>query len=234
MLVAGNVHDTISFDALYDRLMNSYSNKIKFIAADAACKTPWICKRIIEDGKIPAMPYKRPMGKLGYFRPSEYVYDEYYDCVLCPQNEILNYTTTNRDGYREFKSKGYICAQCSDKYRCTSNQKSQKTVMRHIWAKYIEMTEDWRHTKICKEIYAQRKETIERVFADAKEKYGMRFSPYRGLTQVTNWVRLKFAVMNLKKYAIHKWQDVYLQSLHNIVYRKSIRLKLQTDAFSTS
>lgn len=233
VLVAGNVHDTISFDALYDRLMNSYSNKIKFIAADAACKTPWICKRIIEDGKIPAMPYKRPMGKLGYFRPSEYVYDEYYDCVLCPQNEILNYTTTNRDGYREFKSKGYICAQCSDKYRCTSNQKSQKTVMRHIWAKYIEMTEDWRHTKICKEIYAQRKETIERVFADAKEKYGMRFSPYRGLTQVTNWVRLKFAVMNLKKYAIHKWQDVYLQSWHNIVYRKSIRLKLQTDAFST-
>ena len=30
--------------------------------------------------------------------------------------------------------------------------------------------------------------------------------PYRGLSQVTNWVRLKFATMNLKKYAIHRWK----------------------------
>ena len=35
----------------------------------------------------------------------------------------------------------------------------------------------------------------------------MRYTPYRGLTQVTNWVRLKFAAMNLKKYAIHKGNE---------------------------
>jgi hypothetical protein len=29
----------------------------------------------------------------------------------------------------------------------------------------------------------------------------MRYTPYRGLAQVSNWVRLKFAAMNLKKYA---------------------------------
>ncbi|MCM1487905.1 MAG: hypothetical protein NC203_06010, partial [Firmicutes bacterium] len=28
---------------------------------------------------------------------------------------------------------------------------------------------------------------------------------YRGLAQVGKWVRLKFAAMNLKKYAIHRW-----------------------------
>ncbi len=52
-----------------------------------------------------------------------------------------------------------------------------------------------------------RKETIERVFADAKEKHGMRYTRYTGLAQVTNWVRLKFAAMNLKKFAIRKWED---------------------------
>ncbi|MEE0896555.1 MAG: hypothetical protein U0L88_02860, partial [Acutalibacteraceae bacterium] len=31
-----------------------------------------------------------------------------------------------------------------------------------------------------------------------------RYTPYRGLTAVRNWVKLKFAAMNLKKYAIHK------------------------------
>lgn len=26
------------------------------------------------------------MGKDGFFRPYEFIYDEYYDSVLCPEN----------------------------------------------------------------------------------------------------------------------------------------------------
>ena len=58
-------------------------------------------------------------------------------------------------------------------------------------------------TEVGKAIYAQRKESIERVFADAKEKHGMRYTHHRGLARVTAWVRLKYAAMNLKKLA--KW-----------------------------
>ena len=50
--------------------------------------------------------------------------------------------------------------------------------------------------------YQKRKETIERVFADAKEKHAMRYTHMRGLTRVKAWVGLKFAAMNLKKMAI--------------------------------
>ena len=67
----------------------------------------------------------------------------------------------------------------------------------------MERVENYRHTPVYKELYTHRKETIERVFADAKEKHGMRYTPYRGLAQVTKWVRLKFAALNLKKLAIH-------------------------------
>ena len=28
----------------------------------------------------------------------------YDDCVICPEYQALNYSTTNRDGYREYKS----------------------------------------------------------------------------------------------------------------------------------
>ncbi len=28
----------------------------------------------------------------------KYVYDEYYDCVICPECRPLAYRTTNRDG----------------------------------------------------------------------------------------------------------------------------------------
>ena len=75
---------------------------------------------------------------------------------------------------------------------------------RHVWHDYIERAEDVRHSDIGRETCALRSQTIERVFADAKEKHVMRYTPYRGLPAVTAWVKLKFAAMNLKKFAIHK------------------------------
>ena len=205
----GNVHDSAAFDELYNRLTER-NPEIKALVADAGYKTPWISKRILDDGRIPVLPYKRPMGKEGFFPPYEYVYDEYFDCIICPENQVLSYATTNREGYREFKSKGYICEKCSARNSCTENSKSEKTVTKHIWSDYLETVEDIRHTPEYRELYERRKETIERVFADAKEKYAMRYTPYRGLTQVTNWVRLKFAAMNLKKYAVHRWKRTHL------------------------
>lgn len=58
---AGNVHGSVAFDGLYDRLTEHYL-EIQAVVADAGCKTPWICKRVIDDGRIPVLPYKRPMG----------------------------------------------------------------------------------------------------------------------------------------------------------------------------
>ena len=69
------------------------------------------------------------------------------------------------------------------------------------------MAEEIRCTFKYEALYEKRKETIERVFADAKEKHSMRYTLYRGLTQVTNWVRPKFAAMNLKKYALRIWSE---------------------------
>ena len=60
----------------------------------------------------------------------------------------------------------------------------------------------FRHSQAGKESYSLRGETIERVFADAKEKHGMRYTFHRGLVRVASWVRLKFAAMNLKRLAL--------------------------------
>ena len=84
-----------------------------------------------------------------------------------------------------------------------------KTVTRHIWKDYEELADDARYTPIYQRMYKARKETIERVFADAKEQHGLRYTRYTGLAQVTNWVKLKFAAMNLKKYAKWVWRDTY-------------------------
>ena len=107
----GNVHDSVAFDPVFERLIEHYP-EVEVVTADAGYKTPWICKQVIDSGRTPSLPYKRPMTKQGNLPWYEYVYDEYYDCVLCPQYKVLEYATTNRDGYREYKSTGYICQNC--------------------------------------------------------------------------------------------------------------------------
>jgi len=134
----------------------------------------------------------------------KYVYDEYYDCVICPEYQPLVYRTTNRDGYREYASDPKFCAQCPTRQLCTHSKNCVKTVLHHIWKDYEELADDAKYTPKYQELYSMRKQTIERVFADAKEKHGMRYTLYRGLAQVTKWVRLKFAAMNLKKLAYWK------------------------------
>ena len=54
--------------------------------------------------------------------------------------------------------------------------------------------------------YKRRKETIERVFADAKEKHGMRYTRLRSVAKITMEVTLIFACMNLKKLASRLWK----------------------------
>ena len=78
---------------------------------------------------------------------------------------------------------------------------------------YLDLVEALRKTERGKEIYAMRKETIERVFADAKEKHAMRYTHHRGLAAVTRWVRLKYATMNLKKMAIWSWNNSFFHSI---------------------
>lgn len=200
---AGNIHDSVMFDDVYEKVTSRFS-KAEMIVADAGYKTPWIAKKIIDDGRIPVMPYKRPMTKKGFFKKYDYVYDEYYDCVICPNNQILKYSTTNRDGYREYKSDAKECVNCSMCECCTNSKSSQKLVTRHVWEDYLEQVEDYRHMPKYKAIYEKRKETIERVFADAKEKHNMRYTQYRGLSKVKAEAALRFACMNLKKLA--KWK----------------------------
>jgi transposase len=207
----GNTHDSVAFDAVYDKVTEKFP-EIETVTMDSAYRTPWICKRVFGDGRRASLPYKRPMTKDGFFKKYEYVYDEYYDCIICPNNQVLKYSTTNREGYREYKSNPKVCKNCPHLQQCTHSKNCQKVVTRHIWEDWVEMADDFRHTPDGIESYARRKETIERVFADAKEKHAMRYTHMRGLTRVRSWVGLKFAAMNLKKLAT--WDA----KLHNLLH----------------
>ena len=194
----GNEHDSRTFKGLYEKLADK---GMEYCIVDAGYKTPAIAKMLLDDGVKPVFPYKRPMTKAGFFRKYEYVYDEYNDCYICPNNQILKYRTTNREGYREYKSSGETCASCPYLSQCTASREHVKTITRHVWEDYMETCEDIRLTIGMKDLYSHRKETIERIFGTAKENHGFRYTQMYGKARMIMKTALTYACMNLKKLA---------------------------------
>lgn len=212
----GNVHDSVAFFGLYSRLKCWYGETIKNHVLDAGYPTPAICKMIKDNGQVLYIPYKRPMTKKGFFKKHEYVYDEYYDCCICPGIKILNYTATTRDGKRQYKSNPEDCKKCELRDQCTKSKNHQKVVERHVWEEYKEeFMEDVRHSDEWKEIYPLRKETIERCFADGKRRHGLDYTLYTGKEAVEFHTTLLYTGMNIKKFAkyMRKLKDKYAQNV---------------------
>ena len=205
IVTPGNLHDSHLLQPLVEKVI-AHVGKPVAVAADAAYKTPAITNYLLENQMLPVLPYTRPKTKEGFFRKHEYIYDEYLNAYICPNNQLLEYTTTTKEGYRQYKSKPVVCANCPFLSQCTESKNCTKLIQRHIWEGYVEEAEHLRHHTEVKEIYAKRKETIERVFADAKEKHGMRWTTLRGLKKLSMQAMLTFAAMNLKKLATWTWQ----------------------------
>ena len=210
-VTAGNVHDSVAWDKVYDEVTGKYN--VQFVTMDAGYKTPWIAKKTLDDSKVPILPYIRYNGRQDRYKPWEYTYDPTDDTYICPQGERLRHTTTDRNGKRTYRSTPEKCKNCPCKAKCGANEKGQKVHTTHIWQEYLDIVEQLRKTERAKKIYAQRKETIERVFADAKEKHAMRYTHHRGLAAVTRWVRLKYAAMNLKKLANWSWSNSFFSQI---------------------
>lgn len=200
-----NVHDSVSFYQSFDNLTNHFNiEDIKYFVGDAAYITPHICKTIIDLEMIPAFPYTRKGYRKGYFKKYEFVYDEYNDIYICPNNkELIPSEKINKDGYLSYKAKEEYCGKCPFKEKCTKCK--YKQVLRHVWEEYKEMTNDYRHHLDVKEVYKQRPQHIERVFADGKMKYGLRKTYFRTKERVHRELTLLYACMNLKKFAYHHY-----------------------------
>src|SRR5690606_30374657 len=121
------------------------------------------------------------------------------DGYTCPNGQFLAYSTTNRLGYREYKSDPQQCRACPLRDQCTQSRNQTKVVVRHVWEAAKERIDTHRLTPTGKKIYARRKETVERSFADAKQLHGHRYARFRGLSKVQAQCLLAAACQNMKK-----------------------------------
>jgi transposase len=197
-----SVHDSVPYLARLERMRLRFDFDIAAVGLDAGYFTPPICKSLIEQNIFAVIGYRRPTHREGYFYKREYQYDPIRNGYVCPEGEFLPYRTTTRHGYREYVSQAAICTSCPSRTQCTQSRNKVKLVTRHIWQHYKEAVDANRLSAKGKKLYARRKETVERSFADAKQLHGHRYARFRGLAKVMAQALLAAACQNMKKMAM--------------------------------
>ena len=214
---AGNMHDSVAFDEVYEELIEEHEEEIANVCLDSGYNTPAICKKIDDTNKEALMPYTRPKGRKDkeIFNKKEYEYNKELDCYVCPTGEILELKTVDKQGYKIYKSDKKSCSICPLRKKCTKSKNNQKVITRHIWQDKKDEVNEKRYGELFKSEYPKRKQTVERIFADCKEQHGLRFTRVRGLEKNTKQALLIFACHNLKKMAI--WKSNKKKNKGNIV-----------------
>lgn len=201
-VTGANVHDSIPYLDRLDRQCNRFGFEVQAVGLDAGYMTAPICKGLDDREIYGVIGYRRPTHREGYLRKRDFHYDAHQDGYRCPGGQLLSYRTTNREGYREYRSDPQLCRSCPLLGPCTQNAQNIKTVTRHVWEVSRERIDAHRLTDEGRRLYKRRKETIERSFADAKQLHGHRYMRMRGLLRAQEQCLLSAACQNMKKMAL--------------------------------
>jgi len=199
----GNIHDSIVYLGRLDRQRARFGLDVKAVGLDAGYATAGIAKGLEDRAILGVTGYRNPTPpRAGMMRKRAFVYDHGNDAYVCPEGRSLSYATTDRDGYRHYRSDPEVCRTCPLLASCTSNAKAERTITRHVWQDARDRADAHRLTPWGKAVYKRRKETVERSFADAKQLFGHRYARFRGLARVAAQCLLAAAAQNIKKIAM--------------------------------
>ena len=197
----GNVNDVEPYIDRLKEQISKFGFKVETVGLDAGYNVANICKKLHGLEINGAMGYRRGCQQKGKYGKWKFAYLKEWDVYICPERNYLEYVTTDRDGYREYKAKNERCKNCQRREECLSAKQTRKSIRRHIWEDYKDICYEFTKTDVGKEIYARRKETIERSFADSKELHGLRYCRMRGREKVSEQCLLTAAAQNIKRIA---------------------------------
>lgn len=211
----GNMHDAKAFLPFFEKRLLKYLPKV--ICADAGYANNLIAYNVQNKGIELLIPYIRPKGKTQQFNKKLFDYYIEIDSYICPSRKQLVPWNINKNGYIEYKIHRDECSGCIYQKECLKNY-AFKTIRRHIYEDCLDKAKEYRLSKEGKEIYSKRKETIERIFAEGKEKHGLRFTRYKGRQKNFDMRALLYACLNIKKLAnylikkVNKQEEIILEN----------------------
>lgn len=204
----GNVHDSKAFLPFFENKLLNFNPSI--ICADAGYANGLIAHFVQSHNSQLLVPYTRPKGKDTEFGKDKFDYYFEIDQFMCPNHKMLVPWNITKAGNIEYKIHKSDCSACPHKDNCIKNY-AFKTITRHIYDDCMLLAKDLRLSDLGREIYSLRKQTIERVFAEGKERHGLRYSRFKGLKKNSNFRALLYACLNIKKLALllYDWANKY-------------------------
>ncbi|MFB4161660.1 IS1182 family transposase [Geomicrobium sp. JSM 1781026] len=199
----GNVHDSQPYLERLKHPLNTFSFPVEAVALGSGYLTTPICKGIETLGIMAVIGHRRYAPVKGRMPKWKYHYDPEANTYTCPNGKTLTYSTTNREGYRQYHSNPEDCQACPLLSQCTTAKNHKKVISRHVWEASKERVRENRLSHAGKQVYRMRKYKIERSFADSKELHGLRYCRLRRLEGATEQALMTAVVQNIKKIAMH-------------------------------
>ena len=134
-----NVHDSIVYLSRLDRQRDRFGFAVGAVGLDAGYATAGIANGL-EERMIP---------------PKEFVFEPAEDGYRCPEGQLLRYATTDRSGYRLYRSDPAICRTCPLLASCTSSANATRVITRHVWQDARDKADSYRLTPWGKRVYLQ-------------------------------------------------------------------------------
>lgn len=202
LLTSAKLTDPVAYLTCLKAVKELYGFAVKGVGLDAGYYTNAICHELNEQGIFAAVAARGTRPAKGMMPKWRYRYVWYWDAYLCPENHVLRYGTTNRDGYREYKSNPNVCQTCPSLGTCTKAKNHQKVIQRHVWQDDKDLVSLNNKTEFGQYLLQRRRETVERSFADGKELHSLRYARFRGRDKVERQSLLSATAQNLKKLAL--------------------------------
>ena len=198
-ITPANINDVDPIADIINDVEKRLDHLPAFMGVDAGYHNAPTCHQIASRGIQPVVGFRRHTCKGEFTGKNRFIYDPQRNVYLCPQNHDLTWRTTNRDGYREYWSDSKTCKGCPRRAECFSARKTRRLVTRHVWQADLEQEDAFTKGEQGKRIYARRKETIERSFAEAKELHGLRFARMLGILNMYEQSYMTATVQNMKR-----------------------------------
>lgn len=198
----GNVNDTVPYLKRLTAQIAKFGFSVSAVGLDAGYNTTAVCKGLSKLGIEGALGRRRGCHAKDRWGKHRYEFHPEENAYVCPEGFALRYATTDRTGYRHYRGDRERCEGCAQKEKCLSPAQQVKTIHRHVWEDDKDRCGSFTRTEEGTAIYARRKETVERSFADSKELHGLRYARMRGIARVTEQCLLTAAAQNMKKMAL--------------------------------
>jgi transposase len=105
-----NVHDSIPYLTRLDRQRQQFGFDVTAVGLDAGYVTAAIARGLEERDILGVTGYRTPRPPPeGLMRKSRFIYDHTVDGSRCANGQLIPYATTDRNGYRHYKSDPAIC-----------------------------------------------------------------------------------------------------------------------------